>query len=200
VNVRLSKKLKWHIDYGPDDHPDAAGVNVLRLPKPKWSDEAAVARWVCQRVDYDDFASVEFDSRGALELFKAWEREAIAAAKNGNFAPLAALVKGRNEMAQSYREDLRLDPETEALLAARLENPRGGKRGRPKLTIEQRQLWELGNPVHAAARETKAIEKWFRQFYPRERGRHDRAVAIAAKRHNIKPRLIGNFLRSRHRV
>jgi hypothetical protein len=156
-----------------------------------------VARWVCERVDCDDFASIEFDSRDALELFKAREREAVAAAKNGNFVPLAALVKGRNEMAQSFREDLRLDPETEAMIAARLENPRGkrGKRGAPPLTIEQRQQREAMKPVHAAAGETRAIEKWFRQFYPRERGRHERAIAIAARRHGIKPRLIANYLR-----
>jgi hypothetical protein len=152
--------VKWHVDYGPEDQPDAF------LDTPKWSDEAAVTRWVCERVDYDEFTSIEFENRDMRELFKAAEREAVAAARNGNFAPLAALLKSKNE-GRLYGQDFHIGPEAYALIAARLENPRGkrGKRGAPVLTAEQRQLWELGNPVYAAARETKAIEKWFRQFF-----------------------------------
>jgi hypothetical protein len=123
--------------------------------KPAWNDIEAVTRWVCERVDHDDFASIEFDTRDLLDI----------------------------------------------LLATSVKSPRSGKHGRPKQTAEQRERWELGNPVHAAACETIAIEKCFREFYPREQGRHDRALDIAAKRHNIKPRrLIENYLRSRHKI
>jgi hypothetical protein len=191
VNVRLPKQLKWKVDYGPEDRPGAF------LATPKWDDLAAVTRWVCERVDYDDFASIEFNTSDPLESFKALEREAVAAAKNGNFDPLGALL----EVRQFYWKDFHVGPEAEALAAFRIKNPRGGKRGRPKQTAEERQLQELGNPVHAAACEVKAVEKWFREYFPRERGRHDRAVAIAAERHGIKQkRLIANYLRSRHRL
>jgi hypothetical protein len=178
--------VKWHVDYGPEGHPGEW------LPKPEWSDEAAVTRWVCQRVDTDDFASIEFVDHDMQRLFATMEREAVAAAKNGDFAPLAELL--------SWGAGFRLGGEANALIAAKLTNRHEVKRGRPVLTDAQRKARDELNATHAAACEVKAIERWFRQCFPRERGRHDRAVSIAVKRHGIKPRVIANYLRSKHRV
>jgi hypothetical protein len=187
--------------------PEDDAPCVVTLPKPElWSDEAAVTAWVCQRIDYgpSEDSELRHSDMNAQQIFEELECEAVAAAKNGDFFPLAKLLNGEIDSIFFVPEKtFHLGPEANALLAARVMNPRGGKRGkrgRPALTVEQRKQREAVKPVHAAAVEVRAIEKVFREFYPRERGRHERAVVIAAKRHGIKQRSITNYLRSKHRL
>jgi hypothetical protein len=191
--------MAWRLPQPEDDAP-----YVVTLPKPElWSDEAAVTAWVYQRIDYGPSEDSELRHSGmnAQQIFEELEREAVAAAKNGDFFPLAKLLNGEIDSIFFVPEKtFHLGPEANALLAARVMNPRGGERGRPALTVEQRKQREAVKPVHAAAVEVRAIEKVFREFYPRARGRHERAVAIAAKRHGIKQRLITYYLRSKHRL
>jgi hypothetical protein len=173
---------------------------------PKWNDDDAVAAWVGKVIDdarleeERQFYTLPWDTdpgMTASEGFAAIERDAIAAAEGGNFRLLAEILDGSNPVIRWMRsKGCHLGPRSEALIAGYLKGQRG-RRGRPKETVDERRS---GTPVHDAAAEFKEIQEILSENYPREKGRRDRAITIAADRAKIRHDTLANYLKSRRRL
>jgi hypothetical protein len=115
------------------------------------------------------------------------EREAVAAARQGNFKLLGILKEQR----------VPLGAEAEALIASRLQETFKAPRGKPKQTEAQRRA---GNPIHDAADEVAPIEDLLREYYYSHSGHHDLAIDIAAYRAGIDRERLAKHLSSPNRI
>ncbi len=169
---------------------------------PDWNDDDALADWVGPLMpepprDYlfrpwPVLRDAPMQGKSREEM----EREAIAAAQQGNFKLLGWLMDPPNQDLLSHRPP-RLSQEAEALIAARLQGTFKARRGKPKQTVARRRV---DNPIHAAADEVPVIQNILRQHYPRQRGVRDRAIGIAALRAGIEHERLAHHLRSPHQL
>jgi len=173
---------------------------------PRWSDDEKVSAFVGKILDEAEaeaewrFAMLPWDTVPGIPasgIFEAIERDAIAAAEEGNFRPLANLIDP-NSVQKHFietigRGQLRIGPRAEALIASRLRGERRVKKGRgpPKKPIERRAA---PSKSYYAAAELPRIEKLLRQHYPREKGIKARAISIAAGRGGIEHGTLDNYL------
>jgi DNA primase len=179
------------------------------MTPPKWNDDEALAAWVnqampAQHVDYlfeEALPTWRPDVPMSWESFEAQEREALAAARGGNFRLLAYLLDpdpdrftdGKTRPVRLQR----LSRESEVLIASRLRGKFKVKKGAPKQPVARRRA---RTPVYAAADEVAIIHEILLRQYPMQRGIRDRAIAIAAKRAGIPRRRLFNHLKSKRRL
>jgi hypothetical protein len=137
--------------------------------RPRWSDDAALIEWVGDQLPRDSLWMPWHQWWGGQFVGppEDREREAVAAARLGNFKPLGTLV-GQGQT---------LDPEAIDLIAARLSGDFKAKRGKPP----RRRANDF------AADEVATIQELLQRHYPDQRGHRDRAIDIAAHRHGIDP-------------
>jgi hypothetical protein len=153
------------------------------LPKPDevplWSDDAALIKWVDRQLPGPDWLIMPWHRWWRGQFVgppEDREREAIEAARLGNFKLLAELMDPPHEHLRSYRPE-RLSHEAEMLIAARLRGTFKAKRGKPPRR----------RPDDFAADEVAAIQELLKRHYPGQRGYRDRAIDIAAHRHGVDP-------------
>lgn len=136
------------------------------------------------------------------------EREALDAWRRGDRKPLASLVdpddriidialkkQGRPALRKDRPIRRRLSAETWTIIRDSLLGKLPGKRGRPKLTAEERRIL---NPIHDAADSVLAIERILRQHYQNQPASQvkDRAYALAEKLNGIdNPQSAGSKVR-----
>jgi len=167
---------------------------IRRHGAPAWTDEEAVVAWVDEQINeaIDPIYEMSFDAQ-VPNFPRSWyresiEREAVEAARRGNFRQLAKFFKlAPSDLSQEARE----------LIAQRLVGEYKARRGRPKQDPEERRA---ASPVHNAATDFLEIKGILDQWWPEERGRRDRAIAIAADKAGIEFGTLFNYLKSNRRL
>jgi hypothetical protein len=164
---------------------------------PNWNDEAEVAKLAGELVAkkqvitnrYRDYRKCVLEGRDQ-DPSDTWariefaEKAAVEAARRGDLAPLAALL--RSEEDRDWLQPDTIELVIEFMTGKR--NPHTGKRkgevGRRKMTEEER---EAKNPIHIAAVEFRVIQSLLRELYPMQSKAvvRDRAVKIAAQRAGV---------------
>lgn len=142
-----------------------------------WNDDKALAEWTASRVPAKPCDGLFMPSHEWYAPFTGEnrEREAIAAARQGNFKLLAWLLDPPN----AYRRPARLSAKAEKLIADRLRGTFKAKRtGPPKQTAAQRHA---NNAAYDdAAERALKIQKLYEQEVPEQSGHRARAITIAA--------------------
>jgi hypothetical protein len=149
-------------------------------------------------------------TRGELrrEIVESKEREALDAWRRGDRKPLADLVDPDDPLLDHLlkrhdrpipRKDrplrIQLSAETWSIIRDSLLGKLPGKRGRPKMTAEERRML---NPIHDAGDMAPVIERILRQHYPNQLASQvkDRAYAFAEKLKGIdNPQSAGSKVR-----
>jgi hypothetical protein len=181
-------------------------------PVPRWDDETAVTDYVRRLIDqsrgskYNNsrnrlFGRLLFNSlTRRVDLPRIIEIEserAIAAAKQGNYLPLARLLESKHPLNDAhYRMELRRALPVKAydligsILSGQLKRPTH----RPKLTDEERRA---STPVHNAADDFRVAKAVLPRLYPEQSpGQiHDRAVSVAAKMHKVGIETLRGYLK-----
>ncbi|MGE3160106.1 MAG: hypothetical protein AB7K78_25730, partial [Xanthobacteraceae bacterium] len=161
------------------------------MKPPKWNvDDDVMVAWVgnvfdeWEYLDVMEAAACHTDHPGIplSEILDHMEAEAVAAARQGNFRPIADIIEKRNPLFE-HGPDWHMGPKANALVAARLRGELNLGRGTPKKSEEQRRM---DNPVHDAADEVGWITKLLVDNYPNEKGHRERSITVAAKRAGLR--------------
>jgi len=175
---------------------------------PHWKDEAGLVAFVDQAIidllrDPEDISRYGLkqwpcEVRGTgIVTWKMLESEAVEAAMNGNYAPLAELLNPTHPL---NRPEIKppicasLQPSTYALVADILLGRQKKPSHRPKLTeIERRAI----NPIHGAADEIPVVERMLRAWYPEKTAGqiYAQALSVVARRHNMKSETLAAHLK-----
>jgi hypothetical protein len=175
---------------------------------PDWKDEAGLTNFVSQAItdllndpqskhEYGlDVWPFEYDGP-RIVTWEMLESEAVAAAKDGNYDPLAQLLDPGHPLNNPPNDPpirAALAPSTYALIADILRGRRKKPERRPKLTESQRRKL---NPIHDAADEVPVVERMLRAWYPKRTTReiHRRALYVVARRHNVWSKTLNTYLR-----
>jgi hypothetical protein len=177
----------------------------MKLPLPEWWDDTAALA---------AFVAPQMPQQPRDWLFMPWhkwhppftglpeprEREAIAAARQGNFKLLAELLDPTKptkpkQPLPSHRPE-RLSAEAEVLIAAKLRGEHKVPRQRPTQTEAQRRAY---NPAYAAADEVPIIQEILLRHFPGRRGYKRRAIEIAALRAGVDSDGVREHLRPKRR-
>jgi hypothetical protein len=130
-------------------------------------------------------------------IFRLMERDAVEAAKGGNFRLLADMLhpKPKNPLLGQDRPPLK--PETMELVCLRLVGEyKAPRRGPPKASPAQRSA---NTKSYDAANEMQLIELLLWRHYRGEKGIRRRAIEIAAERAGIDANTLWNYLKKNPR-
>ena len=130
-----------------------------------------------------------------IARFQRAERAAVAAVRRGDTAQLAKLTLHENWDW--------MDTRTRELIARHLTSQKQRKRGRPKMTPEQRFA---SNPIHEAAVTMQMIRRELRRLYPEQAAAavRERATTLAANQIGVEAEALrlhcNRSRRDRHRL
>jgi hypothetical protein len=173
--------------------------------RPDWKEMDAVADWAYRKLDDErseqerQFYMLRWDTHPGIpmsEIHRWMVTDAVAKARDGNFELLADLLRPEHPMnlhlAKSIRETL--PPEVWRLIADRLSGRLKVRRGRPRMTEEERRVL---NPIHDAADDLPPIESILREAYPNQNAGqiHDRALHGVARHHEVSQDALENYVR-----
>ena len=168
-----------------------------KRPLPKWTDEDGVVELVSEIVSREHARSRRFIEMNVadgdeIDRFKAAEEVAVAAARQGDPAVLANLLRSEN---RDWLGRDAIELAIEFMTGRRIlgtGNPKG-KRGPGKKTPEQRRAM---NPIHDAASDALLIQYYLRHLYPEQSADEvrDRAVEFMAERAGVDPETLHNHL------
>jgi hypothetical protein len=173
---------------------------------PKWNDDEAMLALVddwfleLEMLDaLDDAERIQPDITFA-DVYSWIERDAVDAAKAGNFRPLVDMRRGQNPLVRKIQDEMgaKLSAEAEDLIDRRLVGERRVKEGRgvAKRSIAERE----GSETFCAAQEVPAIEGILRHHFSGRRAYKLRAKELAAMRNGIQTDTLLNFMRKKREM
>jgi hypothetical protein len=174
---------------------------------PPFSDQDAVADWAYAELE-EAWSEVErqhylrrWDQHPGIpasEIYQQMERDAIAKAQLGDFTSLVDLLRpehpfNETPLGRPISAALLASRSALALIASRLAGTFKVRRGRRKMTQEERRAKA---PVHDAADDVAAIMAILRKGYPKQSAAQIRDLALHAvsRQHGIEVRTLYRYL------